>query len=301
MAVKRRIFISVPTRANLDDRQQAVFDALLRRLRRHHLAPEMFFEMGAAAGMSWSAPNVEEIMRRCVGAVVLAFPRWIFGSERGEMRFASEFAHYEAAAAIGKDLPLLLIVERGVMDRGITWTGAGYPILFIPETAGPDWLADDAFALRFNVWLDQVAERHDLFLGYCSKSKRTAQKIRRFLTDDVGLRVMDWETDFSAGASILEEIVRAARVCTGGIFLFTQDDFFESRRGKLRAAAPRDNVVFEAGYFAGARGRDRVLIVLEEGAKLPADLGGSIYLPLKNKSNITPILPAIRSFVATRL
>jgi hypothetical protein len=252
--------------------------------------------------MAWSGPNVDEIMRRCMGSVIVAFPRWRFKSRRHELRLASEFSHYEAAAAIGKELPLLLMVERGVAERGITWTGAGYPILFMPETAGPEWLDSDAFALRFNVWLDQVTERHDLFLGYCSKSQKTAQAVRRYLRDKLELRVMDWQTDFSAGASILEEIVRAARLCTGGLFLFTKDDKFpETRNRKTAGAAPRDNVVFEAGYFAGARGRDRVLIILEKGAKLPADLGGSIYLPLESRSDIKPILPAIKSFVERRL
>lgn len=301
MPVRRRIFISAPARANLDARQNAIFDALIARLRAHELEPEFFFEMGAAAGMAWSAPNVDEIMRRCMGAVIVAFPRWRFKSRRHELRLASEFSHYEAAAAIGKDLPLLLMVERGVAERGITWTGAGYPILFMPETADPAWLDSDAFALRFNVWLDQVTERYDLFLGYCSKSERTARAVRRFLEDKLELRVLDWQTDFSAGSSILEEIVRAARICTGGLFLFTKDDKFPEKRSKPGGAAPRDNVVFEAGYFAGARGRDRVLIILEKGAKLPADLGGSIYLPLDSRSNIKPILPAIRSFVDRRL
>jgi predicted nucleotide-binding protein len=66
-------------------------------------------------------------------------------------------------------------------------------------------------------------------------------------------------------------------------------------------AAPRDNVVFEAGYFAAAKGRDRVLIILEEGAKMPADLGGNIYLNLQNRDDISPIESSIRDFVERRL
>jgi len=36
--------------------------------------------------------------------------------------------------------------------------------------------------------------------------------------------------------------------------------------------APRDNVVYEAGYFAGAKGLYRSIIICEEGAKVPTDL-----------------------------
>jgi predicted nucleotide-binding protein len=60
-------------------------------------------------------------------------------------------------------------------------------------------------------------------------------------------------------------------------------------------------VVFEAGYFAAAKGRDRVLIIREEGAKMPADLGGNIYLSLAVRDDIRPIESAIRDFVERRL
>ena len=54
-------------------------------------------------------------------------------------------------------------------------------------------------------------------------------------------------------------------------------------------AVPRDNVVFEAGYFTSAKGKDHVLIIRETGAKMPADLGGDIFASLQDKSKIAPI------------
>ena len=95
----------------------------------------------------------------------------------------------------------------------------------------------------------------------------------------------------------MDEIETAARLCSGGIFLFAKDDALE---GNEVRAAPRDNVVFEAGYFAAAKGRDRVLVIREEGAKRPADLGGNIYLFLA-RDDIRPIESAIRDFVERRL
>ena len=73
------------------------------------------------------------------------------------------------------------------------------------------------------------------------------------------------------------------------------------RAGRRRvgpAAVPRDNVVFEAGYFIHAKGKDRVLVVREEGAKMPADLGGDIYALLPDRNHIGPILDGLRRFVA---
>ena len=60
---------------------------------------------------------------------------------------------------------------------------------------------------------------------------------------------------------------------------------------------PRDNVVFEAGYFSALKGKAKVLIVRESGAKMPADLGGDIYAALSDKEDIEPIKPVLRKFM----
>jgi hypothetical protein len=78
------------------------------------------------------------------------------------------------------------------------------------------------------------------------------------------------------------------------------------RRGRYRVvtesvAAPRDNVIFEMGLFMEAKGRERVLVVREEGAKMPADIGGGIYLSLKDRNDITPIQMKLLDFVQKRI
>lgn len=296
--MKRRIFVSVPMHSHLDERRRGLKDALLTKLTGLGMQPEIFFESGAAAGMSWSFHNVEEIMRRCIGAVILGFTRWSFPVEKGELRFVSEYTHYEGAIANALRLPLLIIAERGLVERGVTWTGAGHPILFMPEGANASWLTDEYFAHRFSLWSEQVSQRCDIFLGYCSQARHPAQSVHLFLTSKLGLRVLDWEMNFAAGGTILQEIERAANLCSAGIFLFTKDDQLEGEAGR---AAPRDNVVFEAGYFASAKGHDRVLVIREESAKMPADLGGSIYVTLTNRNDTRAIESALRDFVERRL
>ena len=44
----------------------------------------------------------------------------------------------------------------------------------------------------------------------------------------------------------------------------------------------RQNVVFEAGYFMGKLGRDRVVIIAEKGIELPSDLQGVVYTDRNN-------------------
>lgn len=110
-----------------------------------------------------------------------------------------------------------------------------------------------------------------------------ASEIRSYL-ENKNFNVLDWAKDFRpAGATILEEIEKAAHRCRCGVFLFTKDDELEKNaRAKASfTAVPRDNVLLEAGYFTQALGKDRVAVVREKDAKMPADLGGIIYLSLK--------------------
>ena len=80
--------------------------------------------------------------------------------------------------------------------------------------------------------------------------------------------------------------------------MFTKDDDLDLSPGSAaERSAPRDNVVFEAGYFSGLKGKRNVLIVRETGSKMPADLGGDIYASLPDKDDISPIEKAIESFL----
>jgi predicted nucleotide-binding protein len=110
--------------------------------------------------------------------------------------------------------------------------------------------------------------------------------------------VHNWAMDFRAGLSILEEINRARTNCTAAVFLFSEDDPLEGHDG---AAAPRDNVVFEAGYFISAKGPERCLVVREGKAKMPADIGGAIYEHLEKGKSVSTIESRLKQFLDNNL
>jgi len=118
----------------------------------------------------------------------------------------------------------------------------------------------------------------------------------------LGARVLDWKTDLIPGRTILDQIEEAAACTTGGIFLFTKDDDLKpddlGNHDRAETAVPRDNVVFEAGYFIGLKGKHNVLIIRESGSKMPADLGGDIYASLKDRSDIAPIERTLSAFLS---
>jgi predicted nucleotide-binding protein len=65
------------------------------------------------------------------------------------------------------------------------------------------------------------------------------------------------------------------------VVLLTGDD--EGRqRGAEQELQPRarQNVILELGFFVGALGRQRVVLLYEDGVELPSDISGVLYLPL---------------------
>jgi hypothetical protein len=261
---------------------------------------EVFFDPrgrpGLAAGRAWNAVEADRVARRCSGVALIGLPRWQFDTPRGRVSLPSEFCHYEGALAFTLGLPMLVLVQEDVLHRGVFDNNyRGYLGEFPPD-AGPEWLATKQFTVPFTYWQGEMTRRRDVFLGYSSSSAGTARNLKRFLHGDLGLTVLDWMEDFPAGRSILQQIEEAAARCSAGIFLFTTDDKLQGEN-LADSAAPRDNVVFEAGYFVGLKGKDHVLIIREKGAKMPADLGGDIYAPLSDKANIEPIEKIVRLFV----
>jgi predicted nucleotide-binding protein len=192
---------------------------------------------------------------------------------------------------------MLVFAQEDVIRRVLFEMNYGPYIGLFPPNADRSWLDTSSFRVPFNYWHSQLTERRDVFLGYCGSSTGTAQNLKRFLEKDVGATVLDWRTDFAPGRTILEEIEEAATRCSAGVFLFTKDD---KLTGDAHAdtAVPRDNVIFEAGYFVNAKGKDHVLIVRQAGTKLPADLGGDIYASLEDKADIGPVEEQVLRFVA---
>ena len=62
------------------------------------------------------------------------------------------------------------------------------------------------------------------------------------------------------------------------IILFTPDDDGKAKKEEVLKSRARQNVVFEAGYFAGLLGRNRtILIISDDNIELPGDLSGIVY------------------------
>ena len=288
--MKKRIFVSARETDKLDDRRSRLKTAVISKIRDHGFEPQLFSESGLPATLVWNFENVDKVMRQCVGAVVLGFP---FRATS----LVGENNQYEGAVAITLGLPVLLFKEEGVEGRGIVWNGGGKRVIDLPKDADDSWVRSEKFTQIFNAWTSELDSRKVVFLGYCSKSADVAARIQ-LIIERAGASVLNWAMDFRAGGSILNEIKKACETCSCGVFIFSEDDFLE---GTYEVAAPRDNVIFEAGYFMSSKGPERCLIVRLGEAKMPADIGGNIYISLKKGDDASFIEGQLWRFISNNI
>ncbi len=301
MSVSRRILVSAPRDIRLDSHRIEIKRAIVDEIKRLGYEPQIFLGptggVGLAAGAGWDLEEVEKVARRCVGAAIIGLPFWKTTLEGREIWLPTDYCQYEGAVAHAYGLPILAIAV-GIEQRVIFDSHARVHAVSIPLQADPSWLQTDDFRGLFESWRREIEQRRDVFLGYCSKSAGTAAQIQLRL-ERLGASVLNYAMDFRVGTSILSEIESARAGCSCGVFLFSEDD--HQLEGSNDAAAPRDNVVFEAGYFMSSKGADRCLIVREGEAKMPADVGGDIYVRLNKGSDVDAIEPRLRSFLEKNL
>jgi Predicted nucleotide-binding protein containing TIR-like domain len=235
----------------------------------------------------------------CDGGLVLGLARWRFElADRKQHRVPTESGHFEGALSLRRGIPTLILCEQTMWDRGIYYNGGGSYIHKFPLEAPLEWLRTPLFIKAFDEWVAAIKRRPLVFIGSCGNAQTLVNELIAYLSGSLGVTFRHYSSGFTPGASLLDEIRRASAECSLGIFVFTKDDPLEGRDG---LAAPRDNVVFEAGFFAAARGHERVLVILEDGAKLPADMGGAIYVRLPDQRSLASIHTSIRQFIEARL
>jgi hypothetical protein len=291
----KRVYVSVPRDHNLTGPQVVLKHAILATLRRNGIEPQEFHVSGLPLRLPYTSAGVRDVMARCHGALILAFARWQDPS--GDAAIPTVWNHFEGAFALALRKEILVLTEDHVSDDGITWSGGEHIIVRVPRDAGPASLESESARLQIQAWIDAIQQTHDVFLAYSTKARATALDVGRFLRSE-GVAVRDWEIDFAAGPTILEELLEATRNCLGAVMLLTKDDELVAPQG---LAAPRDNVIFETGLFMSVKGRERVLLIVEDGVKLPSDIAGGIHVPLKDRSDIRPIETRLRDFMSKRI
>jgi CAP12/Pycsar effector protein, TIR domain len=283
------VHVAAPQEKNLAPRQRRLVQGVLDRIEQ----AGMRVDLG-----SFESDRLEERyqnLRRCHGVLVIGVGQWearrLYRNQDRKILFPSEFTHVACTMAVAAKRPVLVLREKAVAERGTLRRGYIHPVLQMPNGADVEWLACRDFNDEFSKWLKLVKCHKHVFLGYSSQSGNVADRIKTFMVEELHLTVFDWR-DFRPGATIWDSIEDGERLTDCGVFLFMADDKLSG--AAKRQPAPRDNVVFEAGYFAGAKGREFTTIIRERGAKIPTDLGGVLYLELSDREDISPIRAKLR-------
>lgn len=96
------------------------------------------------------------------------------------------------------------------------------------------------------------------------------------LIESQGIQAVILSEQANRGKTIIEKFEEHSDV-GAAIALFTNDDVGKAKDSDAESPRARQNVVFEAGYFMGKFGRDRVIIIAEKNVELPSDLQGVVY------------------------
>ena len=101
------------------------------------------------------------------------------------------------------------------------------------------------------------------------------------LIEKQGIEAIILHEQANQGATIIEKFERNSDVGCA-VCLFTADDLGRAKTDPEDKMRARQNVVFEAGYFIGKLGRDRVILIADRGVEIPSDLQGVVYTETNN-------------------
>ena len=109
------------------------------------------------------------------------------------------------------------------------------------------------------------------------RDEAATQTMARYI-EGLGLKPIILREQPSQGRTVIEKFEEYAQVGFA-VVLCTTDDVgaLESEQDNLKPR-PRQNVVFELGFFLGKIGRKRVCALFKEGVEIPSDYAGVIYI-----------------------
>lgn len=120
-------------------------------------------------------------------------------------------------------------------------------------------------------------DRKSVFVVH-GHNEAVRQRVARFL-EKLGLKAIILHEQSNKGQTLIEKFEAHANVGYA-VVLFTADDLGKAARDDELRPRARQNVVFEAGFFMGKLGRERVALLYEQGVELPSDLQGFVYTEL---------------------
>jgi hypothetical protein len=132
------------------------------------------------------------------------------------------------------------------------------------------------WALRQMVQADRQQASNEVFIVHGHDNIRHA--VANFLTS-LSLRPIMLDDRPNRGQTVIEKLEEHA-YASFAVVLLTPDDEGRKKDSGALNLRPRQNVVFELGYFFAQVGRHKVCALYVPGVELPSDIHGLLYIPL---------------------
>ncbi|NJN36518.1 MAG: hypothetical protein HC794_04990 [Nitrospiraceae bacterium] len=199
----KRVFMSLNADIHHSDDQNAFKWGVVDAIDQLGYVPEIFtpppgkrFRRALAVRRGWTFQDVEDVMGRCSGHVIVGMPRWLAADKLNqEIPLPTEYHHYEGALSHFLKLPTLVFADPSIANRGVFNRALGRFIVDLPHDYSLDWLKSDEFHFALGDWHEEMQQRRDVFMGYSSAARGIANSLKRYIEADVGATVLDWHDD----------------------------------------------------------------------------------------------------------
>jgi predicted nucleotide-binding protein len=105
------------------------------------------------------------------------------------------------------------------------------------------------------------------------------REVQPFIEKDVGLPTIELAQEANMGRTIIEKLIDNAQRCDSAVIVMTGDDTANGDEARVR-----ENVMHEIGFFQGRYGRNKVVLLHEDGVSVPTNLRGVAYIPFPKGS-----------------
>lgn len=131
------------------------------------------------------------------------------------------------------------------------------------------------YSIPKNIKVSKMTNKNKVFLIH-GHDELNLFRLKEYLSKDLELQPVVLKDNPSRGLTIIEKFEQLASDCYYAIAIFTKDDVIENKGESYLQARP--NVIFELGWFYGKLSRSNVLILFQEGVKVPSDLDGIVRI-----------------------